>query len=110
MNIIKYAEIVPAQIREGVERRVAHFENLMLALIDFHDGPKAELDPPYAHPHEQVTYMAEGKVLVEIGEESTRPGSGCVFIVPSNIFHSIQQLTEHVRLVDCFNPIREDFV
>jgi hypothetical protein len=33
-----------------------------------------------------------------------------VFLVPSGMPHSIQQLTEHVRLVDCFTPIREDFL
>ena len=35
---------------------------------------------------------------------------GDVFLVPSGKPHSIQQLTEHVRLVDCFTPIREDFL
>jgi quercetin dioxygenase-like cupin family protein len=35
---------------------------------------------------------------------------GDIFLVPSGKPHSIQQLTEHVRLIDCFTPIREDFL
>jgi hypothetical protein len=30
--------------------------------------------------------------------------------VPSDKPHSIQLLTKHVRLVDCFTPIRQDFL
>ena len=110
MNIYKYEELTPELVSEGVERRVAHLDDLMIVLIDFYNGPTTELDKPHAHPHEQVTYVAEGEVLVEIGKERTRLGPGDVFVVPSNVPHAIQQLSEHIRLVDCFTPIRKDFI
>jgi len=110
MTVLKYDEMDAVQIREGAERRLGHTDTLMIVIVDFHDGPKSEPDPPHAHPHEQVSYVAEGECLFVMDGEQTRLGPGDVFLVPSGKPHSIQQLTEHVRLVDCFTPIREDFL
>ena len=109
MTVLRYEETPAERIREGVERRLGHTEKLMIVVIDFGDGPKEEPDPPHAHPHEQVSYVAEGEILFLLDGRAERLGPGDVFLVPSGKPHSIQQLTEHVRLVDCFTPIREDF-
>jgi unsaturated pyranuronate lyase len=106
----EYREMPVEKIREGAERRLGHTDNLMIVVMDFYDGPKEHPDPPHSHPHEQVSYVAEGEVLVIIDEAQTRLGPGDVFLVPSGRPHSIQQLTGHVRLVDCFTPIRQDFL
>jgi quercetin dioxygenase-like cupin family protein len=106
----KYDEMSVTKIREGAERRLGHTDNLMIVVVDFHDGPKDHPDPLHFHPHEQVSYVAEGEVLVIIGDQETRLRPGDIFLVPSGVPHSIQQLTEHARLVDCFTPIREDFI
>ena len=45
--------------------------------------------------------------LHDMGE---RLGPGDMFLVPPDKSHSIQLLTKHVRLVDCFSPIRADFL
>ena len=110
MTTLKYNEMPPTAIREGAERRLGHTENLMIVLVDFYDGPKDQKDPPHSHPHEQVSYVAAGEILFVMDDRQTRLGPGDVFLVPSGKPHSIQQLTEHVRLVDCFTPIREDFL
>ncbi len=110
MAILKYDEMPVAQFREGAERRLGHTDNLMIVVVDFRDGPKDRPDPPHSHPHEQASYIAEGEVLFVMDGQETRLGPGDVVLVPSGKPHSIQQLTEHVRLVDCFTPIREDFL
>lgn len=110
MTTLKYHEMPVQKIREGAERRLGHTDNLMIVVMDFYDGPKDQPDPPHSHPHEQVSYVAAGEVLFVIEDRQTRLGPGDVFLVPSGKPHSIQQLTEHVRLVDCFTPIREDFI
>ena len=110
MIIMKHSESNYEQIKEGVERRMVNLEKLMIALIDLHDGPKNKPDPPHSHPHEQITYVAEGEILVVAGEASAKLGPGDMFAIPSGEPHAIQQLTEHVRLVDCFTPLREDFL
>lgn len=110
MAILKYDETPGERIREGAERRIGHTDNLMIVVVDFYDGPTDRPDPPHSHPHEQVCYVAQGEILFVMGDQQIRLVPGDSFLVPSGEPHSIQQLTEHVRLVDCFTPIREDFL
>ena len=110
MAVLKYDEMPADKIRKGAERRLGHTDNLMIVVVDFYDGPKSQPDPPHAHPHEQVSYVAEGEILFVTGEKQTHLAPGDVFLVPSEQPHSIQLLTEHVRLIDCFTPIRKDFL
>ena len=107
---LKYDEMPVEEIREGAERRLGYTKNLMMVVIDFYDGPQDEPDPLHSHPHEQVSYVAEGEIIFVLDGEKTRLGAGDVFLVPSGKPHSVQLLTEHVRLIDCFTPVREDFL
>ncbi len=110
MAIQKYDETPAEKIAEKVERRIGYLDNLMIVVLDFDDGPTSEPDPPHSHPHEQVCYVAEGEIIFILDGEQARLGPGDVFLVPSDRPHTIQRLTEHVRLVDCFTPLREDFL
>ncbi len=110
MTALKYDDMPVTQINAGTERRLGHTDNLMIVLVDFSDGPKAEPDPPHSHPHEQVSYVAEGEIVFVLEDEKTHLKAGDVFLVPPNKPHSVQLLTEHVRLIDCFTPLREDFL
>lgn len=110
MAVQRYMDMKVDQLPGGGVRRMGHTENLMMVIIDFDNGPQTEPDPPHSHPHEQVSYVAEGEIFFFMGERCDRLGPGDMFLVPPDIPHSIQLLTQHVRLVDCFNPIREDFL
>ena len=110
MAVQRYPAMKVDHIQEGVERRQGHTENLMMTILDFYNGPQDEPDPPHAHPHEQISYVAEGAIFFFLEGQCERLGAGDMFLAPSGKKHSIQLLTEHVRLVDCFYPIREDFL
>jgi len=110
MGTIRSSEVTPEVIAQGRTRYLAHLSNLMMVVIDFHDGPTAQPDPPHSHPHEQISYVVSGEINFVLGNEVTRLGPGDIFTVPSNIPHSIQLLTKNVRLVDTFSPIRKDFL
>jgi mannose-6-phosphate isomerase-like protein (cupin superfamily) len=107
---LTYEQIPVDQVRDGVERRLACTENLMMAIMDFYDGPKELPDLPHSHPHEQVSYVAAGEILFVMDDQQVHLKAGDVFLAPSGRPHSIQQLTAHVRLIDCFTPLREDFL
>ena len=97
--------------REGCERRILHTSQLMTVVIDFHNGPWDAPDPMHAHPHEQITYIAEGELIFFAEGQNPRPmRAGDLFAVPSGQPHSIQLLSKSARLIDSFNPIREDFL
>jgi len=110
MNVSKISEGKTVEIKPGRTRRVHHTDHLMMVVFEFADGPAAKPDPPHSHPHEQVTYVAEGEVLFFIGEESRRLVPGNMVAVAPDRPHTIQLLTPHVRLVDTFTPLRQEFL
>ena len=110
MGTMKHSEITPEAIAQGRTRYLAHLSNLMMVVIDFHDGPTSQPDPPHSHPHQQISYVASGEINLVLENEVTHLGPGDIFTVPPNAPHGIQLLTEHVRIVDTFSPIREDFL
>ena len=82
----------------------------MMVIVTFEDGPAIAPDEPHQHPHEQITYVAEGKVKFFIGDEAFELEKGDMIVVPCNTDHSVQTLTSYVRLVDTFHPLRDDFL
>ena len=110
MGTVKRSETKPVFIGEGRTRYLGYTDNVMIAVVDFNDGPAPEPDPPHSHPHEQVSYVASGEIILIIGEEKTHLSEGDLFTVPANVPHTIQTLTKQVRLIDAFNPIRKDFL
>lgn len=110
MGTLKLTDAAKTAIGEQRARYLTHTENLMMVVIDFDDGPTSQPDPPHSHPHEQISYVAAGEIIVVLGDEQTRLGPGDMFTVPPDMPHSVQLLTSHVRLVDTFSPLREDFI
>ena len=111
-STVQYREQTQGDVfREGCERRIIHTSALMTVVIDFNNGPWDAADPMHAHRHEQVTYIAQGEVLfLAEGQAPRRLVAGDLFAVPSGQPHSIQLLSKSARLIDSFNPIREDFL
>ena len=111
MTVLKFEESPYKKVGNGLNRKIIHTDNLMTVLIDFTDGPWKDPEPPHSHPHEQNTYVAEGEIIFYCeGEEDQHLKKGDMFAVESGRKHTIRLLTEHVRLIDCFSPIREDFI
>ncbi len=110
MGIVKQSKAAKQTIAEGRTRILAQTDRLMTAVIDFRDGPTSEPDPPHSHPHEQITYVAEGEIYFCVENEKHHLRAGDLFTVPGDVPHSVQLLTARVRLVDTFTPIREDFL
>jgi quercetin dioxygenase-like cupin family protein len=110
MGIVKLSEVTVTPISAGRSRYLAHTDHLMAVVVDFNDGPASIPDPAHSHPHEQVSYVAAGELILVMGAEKTRLSAGDLFTVPANVPHAVQTLSAHVRLIDAFNPIREDFL
>jgi quercetin dioxygenase-like cupin family protein len=111
MAVLKENDAKPTKVKEGVQRKLLHGENLMMVVIDFDNGPWDEPDIPHHHVHEQTTYVAEGEIIFFCeGEPDEMLKKGDLFFVPSGKEHTIRLLTRRVRLIDSFNPIRKDFL
>jgi quercetin dioxygenase-like cupin family protein len=111
MPVLKKESTPVTKVKDGIERRLVNTSNLMMVVIDFKNGPWDQPDPLHHHVHEQTTYVAEGEIIFFCeGEKDQTLKAGDMFWVPSNKKHSIQLLSKEAKLIDSFNPIREDFI
>ncbi len=107
----RYEDAPVTKVARGVERRIIHTDTLMLAVVDFHNGPASTPEPFHQHEHEQVAFVAEGELLLFAGDnEPVRLEKGDMYAMEPNVPHTIQSLTKHVRIVDSFTPLRNDFL
>ena len=103
-------KLISSEPSPGRRRQLIHLGNLMMVVFDFNDGPMEEPEAPHSHQHEQISYVAGGSVIFFRGTEKFELSEGAMIAVPAGIPHCIQTLTQHVRLIDSFSPIREDFL
>lgn len=95
------------ELAPGNRRRVLlHLPELMQVEFAFEKGAIGAL---HSHEHVQVSYVAEGRFEVTIGERTEIIGAGGSFIVPSGVVHGVVAL-EKGRLIDAFTPHRADFL
>ena len=112
MPVLKYDQMKVHKMAETIDRRQAYTENLMLAVIDL-SQPEAAV-PLHAHPHEQISFVSQGRVRFTVGEgdeqEVVEVGPGDVVVAPPGVPHGAELLSETARVIDAFHPIREDFL
>ena len=107
----KFTKLPSKLIRDGVYRSITFTDNLMLTIFEFTNGPWERADPFHSHVHEQVTYVADGEIIFYCEDQKDQHlKAGDVYAVPSGKKHTIKVLTEKVKLVDSFTPIRQDFL
>ena len=111
MPVLKFSETQAEIVRPGLERKIIHTGTLMTVVIDFTDGPWEKPEPPHSHPHVQTSYVAAGEIIFYCeGEPDEHLKTGDMFAVPTDKQHTVKLLTPHVRLVDSFHPLRDDFL
>ena len=98
-------------VREGLTRSLTYTDNLMMAVLEFTDGPWDEPEPFHSHPHEQATYVVEGELIFYCeGREELHLRPGDTVAVDPDLKHTVKLLTPKARLVDTFTPLRTDFL
>lgn len=103
--------ITPEQeIKPNVFRKITRLDSLMMVILRFENGPMPEADAFHSHPHEQITYVIKGELEFTIEDETHHLKTGDTITIESGKDHTIKTLTESVELMDCFTPIREDFL
>jgi quercetin dioxygenase-like cupin family protein len=80
-------------------------KSMMVCECTFAPGVKV---PNHSHPHEQVGYVASGRIHITIDDKSFELGTGDSYCAPSNVPHSAFT-TERSVVVDIFSPPREDY-
>ncbi len=91
----------------GAERQILGYnDNIMMVKVSFDAG---EVGAVHAHPHTQVTYVAEGKFEFTIGGETKIVSKGDALYMEPDVEHGCTCLETGI-LIDCFNPMRDTFI
>jgi quercetin dioxygenase-like cupin family protein len=100
------SDATPVEMLPGVVRRTMSISERMM-LIDV-VLEKGAVVPFHSHPHEQIGYLASGRVLFELGDERRELGPGDSWLVPPNVLHQVTAL-EPSLAIDVFSPPREEY-
>jgi quercetin dioxygenase-like cupin family protein len=65
--------------------------------------------PPHQHEHEQVGYIARGRVRFEIGGETRELVEGDSYLARSNVPHGVIALEDSIA-IDIFSPPRTEYL
>jgi len=81
-------------------------EKLQLIWARFEPGGEYET---HSHPHEQFSFMVQGRMLLRVGDEEKEVRPGDIWHAPPNVVHGGKLVgDEPVVFVDVFHPVREE--
>lgn len=98
-------DITARTLAEGISGRYVHGEKLSFGLVHIEKGSILGL---HHHHHEQITYMLEGEMEMEIGGEKILLTKGNYSVIPSNVPHSAIAYSD-CTVIDVFSPVREEY-
>ena len=91
------------EVLTGTNRKVLQGENLTMLFLD----REANVVQDHSHPQEQVVYLAEGRLKVQIeGEEEIVVEAGNAVQIPGGLQHRIETLTP-VKIISVYSPARD---
>ena len=98
-------KITPKQLIEGITGRYVHGENISFGLVEIEAGT---IMPLHQHIQEQITYILEGELDMDIGGVVHSLTAGSYHVIHSNVWHGANAKTD-CKLIDVFNPVREEY-
>lgn len=106
MPFVNFKSGKVVKIWDGITGTLAHSADSTFGYFTIED--QTDL-PEHSHIHEQCCHVLEGELLFTINGETQLLTAGMAAFIPSMAPHSAKALTT-CKVIDCFTPIREDFV
>lgn len=101
------AEATAVEMFPGVVRRtLSSGDRTTLIEVTMAQGAAV---PDHTHPHEQVGYVASGRVRFAIDGEERELRAGDSYLVPGDASHAVTAL-EPSLCIDIFSPVREEYL
>ena len=96
-------------VQAGIKRKIMPYtDGLMAVCVSFDKGAVGEV---HSHDiHDQIAICLQGSFEVELNGEKRKIKAGDSFLAAKGIPHGVVSLEDDSRLLDTFNPHREDFV
>ena len=64
--------------------------------------------PMHQHPHEQITFLLQGRMEFVVGDDTLTMEAGDIAIIPADCPHGGRTLAA-CRVIDVFAPARDDY-
>ena len=109
MGIAELDKVKAVEMRPGLYRRtLVYNDEMMLCHFILEQGVKLEL---HQHAAVQSGYVIKGKIkFVKDDGTSFIANAGTSYIFDSNEMHSIEETYEPSELVECFTPMRPEYL
>lgn len=109
VTFFRWDEMPKEKVTDMLDRRLITGDRMMLAHVYLKKGCVV---PKHQHENEQLTYILEGALRFEIGENGEKEvivRAGEVLHIPSNVWHRAEALEDTLD-VDIFDPPRQDWL
>lgn len=106
VRLHRWDEIELEKVTEMISRKVVAGDRLLLAHVYLKRGA---LVPIHSHDSEQVTYVLEGALRVQVGGHELTVREGEVLHIPGGAPHQAEALDDTLEL-DIFSPGRRDWL
>ncbi|MFZ9388533.1 MAG: cupin domain-containing protein [Chitinophagaceae bacterium] len=97
--------IKPKMLVPGITGYYAHGDQMSFGFVELEAGASI---PLHHHPQEQITYIIDGELEMQIGDEECTLRAGMYHVIPGNMPHSAIARSA-CTLLDAFSPAREDY-
>ena len=105
-DVIRASDVEPVEMVPGVWRRTLSWgERLMVVQVVLEEGAVV---PVHRHPHEQTTYIVEGKLSMDVEGQTYVLVPGDSLLFPADVEHGAIAL-KRTLVVDTFSPPREEY-
>jgi len=106
MAFTTFASLPAKEIFGGTIRgRYAHLDRMTVGSVEL---AADTVVPAHNHPHEQITYLLEGRFEFTVGRETRILEPGMAALIPGGVMHGGKTLTA-CRVLDFFSPVRDDY-
>lgn len=106
-RFVRFDEVRPFTLTEGVTGRPLFGEGAMLNVIEFEAGATVA---PHSHPHEQLGIVLRGMQALVVDGVPHELGPMEGYVIPGGIEHSAYCGPEGATVIDVFDPVREDYL
>jgi quercetin dioxygenase-like cupin family protein len=104
---IDWSGIPWEEVHKGIEQKAFSGSAATVALHRLTPGHQPR---PHSHPHEQISYVVEGRMRFFIGDQTLDLGPGGLLVIPGGVTHWGEVLgDETVINLNVFTPKRPEY-
>ena len=105
-SFFRVDELPEREMMPGVRLRSVELATLMMTFVEYAEGAVV---PAHFHPNDQITYVIEGCIEVQVGGTQRLLGPGEGVRIPANTEHGSRPVDGPAKAVDAWTPVPAHF-